>query len=140
MESFLSLARRWGTFGTLIVTALTGVVINLVIYGLGTLAGGTFDFTDNGTSYHVDALTLSGFTAIPIIVGLTVVALLSRWWHWVFPVGIVVALVASIGTIFTMTLPADLDTTSTVTLAIAHVMVGIVTVGGILGIRSRSAN
>lgn len=136
MQFFDTLSRRLGTPGTVIATALFAVVINLVIYGIGTVVGGTFDFTDGGERYHVNMLTLTGFTAIPLLVGLTVVAILARWVTWVFPVAPVVAPIAAIGTIFSMTIPADLDTTSTVTLAVAHVMVGLMAINGILALRS----
>ena len=136
MPALQSFARRQGAAGTIILTTLAAIVINLVIYGIATLAGGTFDFTDKGTTYHVDALGLTGFTAIPLLVGLTVVAILGRWLKWVFPLALVVAPIAAIGTIFTMTTPADLDTASTVALAVAHVVVGIAAVLGIIALRA----
>jgi membrane associated rhomboid family serine protease len=132
-----TLARRWGTIGTIIATALVALAINLVAYAIGTLAGGSFDFTVDGASEHVYALLLAAFTVIPIVVGLTLVALLARWWHQVIPLALVIAPILAIGTIFIMTLPADLDTASTVTLAITHVVVAIVTVAGVLALRGR---
>ena len=136
MQLFDTLSRRLGTPGIIIATALFAVAINLVVYGVGTMAGGTFDFTDGGKSYHVDVLTLTGFTAIPLLVGLTVVAILARRAAWVFPLALVVAPIAAIATIFTMTLPADLDTTSTITLAVTHVVVGLMAINGILALQS----
>lgn len=137
MASLETLAWKLGTPGTVIVTALLAVLINLIVYALGTLAGASFDFTVDGKSEHVYAVVLAGFTAIPMVVGLTVVALLARRWPWVIPVALVVAPIIAIGTIFTMTVPADFDTASTVTLAVTHVVVGIVTVAGILALRAR---
>lgn len=138
MSTLQYLGRRLGTPSTIIFAALFAIAINLAVYGIGTLAGGTFDFTDKGNSYHVDALTLVGFTAVPLLVGLTLVAIVSRLWRWVNPVALVLAPIAAIGTIFTMTLPADLDTTSTVTLAITHVVVAIAVASGIVALRSPS--
>ena len=134
MASLESLARRWGVPGTVIAAAMVAVVINLIVYAVGTLAGASFDFTVDGTSEHVYALLLTAFTAIPMLVGLTLVALLARWWRQVIPLALVVAPLLAIGTIFIMTLPTDFDTASTVTLAITHVVVAIVTVAGILAL------
>ena len=63
---------------------------------------------------------MAGFTAVPLLVGLTLVALLRRRWSWVLPAALVVAPVLAVVTIFLMTIPADLDTASTVTLACCH--------------------
>lgn len=136
MSTLEYLGRRLGTPATIIFSAIIAVAINLAVYGIGTLAGGTFDFTDNGTSYHVDAVSLSGFTAVPLIVGLTLVAIVSRWWRWVIPVALMLGPLAAIVTIFTMTMPADLDTTSKVTLALTHVVVAFMVSGGIVALRS----
>lgn len=137
MATLETLARRWGTTGTIIATALTALGINLVVYAIGTIAGASFDFTVDGERTHVYALLLAAFTVIPIVVGLTLVALLARWWPQVIPLALVIAPVLAIGTIFIMTLPTDLDTASTVTLAITHVVVAVVTVAGILALRGR---
>ncbi len=137
MTSLESLARRWGTPATVIAAALVAVGINLILYAIGTFAGATFDFTVDGEPAHVYAITLIGFTAIPLLVGLALVAVLGRWWKWVYPLALVIALVLAIGTIFIMTLPVNLDTASTVTLAAAHVVVAIVAVGGIIALRGR---
>lgn len=137
MASLETRARRWGATGIIIATALTALAINLVVYAIGTIAGASFDFTVDGASEHVYALLLAAFTVIPIVLGLTLVTLLARWWHQVIPLALVIAPVLAIGTIFIMTLPTDLDTASTITLAITHVVVAIVTVAGILALRGR---
>jgi hypothetical protein len=55
----------------------------------------------------------------------------------VIPAALVVAPVLAIGTIFIMTVPTDFDTASTVTLALTHVVVAVVTVAAILALRAR---
>lgn len=137
MTALESYARRWGTPGTVIAATLIAIAINLIVYAIGTLAGGTFDFTVDGTSEHVYALLLTAFTAIPMLVGLTLVALLAPRLPQVIPVALVVAPILAIGSIFIMTMPTNFDTASTVTLAIAHVVVAIVTVAAILALRAR---
>lgn len=52
--------------------------------------------------------------------GLIVVALLARRLVWIARVAMVVAPVLAVVTIGVMTLPVDLDTISTVTLATCH--------------------
>lgn len=96
------------------------VVANLVIYALGRLAGGAFEVTTNGQLVQVNAITVAGFSAVPLGLGLVVVALLARH-GWVVKLAMVVAPVLAVLTIFVMTIPADLDTVSTVALAACHV-------------------
>ncbi|WP_200938453.1 DUF6069 family protein [Cellulomonas sp. Root137] len=99
---------------------LVAVVVNLAIYGIGRAAGADYEFTAAGGSPStVDALTVAGFTAVPLLVGLTVAALLRRW-SWAIPTALVVAPVLAVATILVMTVPADFDTASTVTLACCH--------------------
>lgn len=110
--------RVWVVAGAVVAA----VVVNLAVYGAGRTAGGSFEFTSAaGRPSEVDALTVAGFTAVPLLLGLTAVALLRRFGAWVARAALVVAPVLALGTIALMTLPADFDTTSTVTLALCHV-------------------
>ena len=76
-----------------IVAATVGaaVVVNLVVYAAGRAAGADFTFTSAGTVTQVDALTVVGFTVVPLLLGLTVVARpaggggWSRPWRWSWP-------------------------------------------------------
>jgi hypothetical protein len=104
------------------------VVLNLVVFGLGRAAGGSFRFTTDGRVNEVDALTVAGFTAVPLLAGLTLVALLSRLGAWVTRTAVVVAPVLAVGTILVMTVPADFDATSTVTLALCHLILAPISV------------
>jgi hypothetical protein len=99
---------------------VAAVVVNLIVYAVGRAAGGSFVFTANGDTNEVDAVTVGGFSAVPLLIGLVVVALLARLGSWVTRVASIVAPVLAAGTIVVMTLPADLDRTSTITLALCH--------------------
>ena len=102
-----------------VAAALAAAVVNLLVYAVGRAAGGTFAFTSAGTPAEVNAVTVAGFSALPLAVGLAVVALLARRRR-----AIRAALIAgpalAVLTILIMTIPADLDTTSTITLALCH--------------------
>lgn len=87
---------------------------------------------------HVGTVLISAFTAIPLLAGLALTAFLGRWWDWVYAVAAIIVLIAPVGTIFIMTIPVDLDTTSTITLAAAHIVVAIVGIWGVLRLRSLS--
>lgn len=95
------------------------VVANLVIYGIGRAAGGDFEFTKDGQVMSVDAVTVAGFSAVPLGLGLILVALLSRSRRIVTLASILAPLLAVL-TIGVMTIPVDLDTTSTIALAACH--------------------
>jgi hypothetical protein len=100
--------------------ALTAVVVNLLIYAIGRAAGGSFRFTAAGGPAEVDAATVAGFSAVPLAVGLAGVALLAPRWRWVGRAALIAGPALAVVTILIMTLPADLDATSTITLALCH--------------------
>jgi hypothetical protein len=106
----------------LLITAAAGsaIVINLLLYAGGRAAGGSFSFTASSGTATVDAVTVAGFSSVPLVVGLVAVALLARFGRWVTRAALVVGPVLAVGTIAVMTLPVDLDAVSTVTLALCH--------------------
>ena len=122
----------------LVVLAVgTAVIVNLVIRTIGALAGGSFAFTAATGPAVVDHLTVVGFTIIPLAIGLTAVAVLGRWWGWVFTVAMVVAPVLELGSILGMTVPADFDLTSKLTLAACHVSLVPISLVAIGALRAR---
>jgi hypothetical protein len=126
------MSRRAGVVAGAVVAA---VVVNLAVYGAGRAAGGSFEFTSAaGRPSEVDALTVAGFTAVPLLLGLAAVALLRRFGAWVTRGALVVAPLLALGTIAVMTLPADFDTTSTVTLALCHVALLPIVVPAVLAL------
>jgi hypothetical protein len=105
---------------TVLAAVAAAVVVNVVVWAVGRAAGGDFAFTRSGTTATVDALTVAGFSAVPLGLGLAVVAALVRRAPRVAVVAAVVAPVLAVATIVVMTLPVDLDAVSTVTLATCH--------------------
>ncbi|MEU8818653.1 DUF6069 family protein [Actinoplanes sp. NPDC048796] len=101
----------------LILAVAVAVAVNLLVYAVGRAAGGTFRFTTSGEPAEVDALTVAGFSAVPLLIGLTAVALLGPW---AARTALVLAPLLALATIPLLTLPADFDTVSTVTLALCH--------------------
>ncbi len=119
-----------------VLTAVaTAVVVNLLVYAVGRITGGDFAFTRDGSTVAVDALTVAGFSAVPLGIGLAIVALASRRVPWVARVAVVVAPVLAVATIGVMTLPVDLDTVSTVTLAACHLTLVPISIGAIRRLR-----
>ena len=106
----------------LIIAAAAGaaVLINLILYGVGRAAGGTFRFTAPTGPAVVDGVTVAAFSALPLLAGLVAVALLSRFGLWVVRTALIVGPLLAVATIVAMTLPTDLDATSKVTLALCH--------------------
>lgn len=103
-----------------VVAAVAAVAVNLVVYAVGRAAGGSFRFTNNGATNEVDAVTVAGFSAVPLLIGLVAVAVPARLGPWVTRAAVIVASVLAVVTILVMTLPADLDATSTASLALCH--------------------
>jgi hypothetical protein len=118
----------------------TAVVINLILYGVGRASGGTFRFTSPSGPAMVDGVTVAGFSAVPLLIGLVAVALLARFGTWVTRTALIAGPLLAIGTIAAMTLPTDLDTTSKVTLALCHLTLVPIIIVAVrrLGSRDRS--
>lgn len=113
----------------IVLTAVgAAVAINLAIYAVGRAIGGTFVFTQAAEPITVDAATVAGFTAAPLLAGLVLVALTAQRWPWVVSAALVVAPALAVVTIIAMTLPADFDTTSTVALGLCHLTLVPVTI------------
>jgi Family of unknown function (DUF6069) len=120
------------------ISVLAAVVINLLVYAAGRAAGGTFRFTAAAGPSEVDAVTVAGFSAVPLLIGLSAVALLSRFGDRVTKAALVIGPVLALGTIALMTLPADFDATSKTTLALCHVVLVPITVVAVLALRHRT--
>jgi hypothetical protein len=104
-----------------VLSTVIACAVNLAIFGIGMLAGADYRFVNAGTSLQVDAVTLAGFSIVPLAIGLTLAATLSRRWRWVIPTALIVGPVLALGTIIVMTLPAGFTTPSFVALAMCHV-------------------
>jgi len=117
---------------------VVAIVVNVGIHALGRLAGATYRFTAATGSAEVDSLTVLGFTFLPLGVALTLVAVLGRFWKWVFPVALVVGPVLELGSILGMTVPADFDITSKIALASCHLVLVPVSVLTVLVLRRRT--
>ena len=115
------MSRRWRA-AVVALAVLAAVVVNLIVYAVGRAAGGTFRFTSAGAPAEVDAVTVAGFSAVPLLVGLVAVALLAPLGGWVARVALVLGPLLAIGTVVAMTVPADFDRASTVTLAVCHLV------------------
>ncbi|MEU8313291.1 MULTISPECIES: DUF6069 family protein [unclassified Micromonospora] len=117
------------------------VVVNLIVYAIGRAAGGSFLFTADDRRVEVDAVTVADFSALPLALGLTAVAVLASRYAWVVRAALIVGPALAVLTIATMTLPAGLDATSTITLAACHLTLApiIVVAVSALGRRARRA-
>lgn len=115
---------------------LVAVGLNVLVHAVGRAMGGSFRFTSAAGPAEVTATTVAGFTAVPLLAGLVVAALVARRWPRLVTLGLVVAPVLALGTIALMTVPADFDEASTVTLALCHVVLVPVSVLALLRLRA----
>ncbi|MGW6424327.1 DUF6069 family protein [Nocardia sp. NPDC055053] len=120
------------------VAVLGGVVVavvaNLIVWGIGAAAGGSFITTDAGKVMDVAPGGVIFMSAVPLLIGLTVAVLVSYLWTGVLRVGAVVGSALSIATI-ALTVDADFDTASTIALSVMHVVLVPVIVVALEGVR-----
>lgn len=129
--------RTRGRVAVVIATMAGALVVNELIFLIGHAIAGSYVFHQNGKTYHVDAGAIALLTVPPVLIGMTLAALLMRW-AWTLKAAIVVAPVLAIATIFVMTIPADFDTASTITLALTHLALAPVCVTGLLALSRRA--
>ncbi|MGX1808290.1 DUF6069 family protein [Nocardia sp. NPDC055321] len=110
-----ALSRPVAVFG-----AVAGAVVaNLIAWGIGALAGGSFETTMDGQSQSVAPGGIVTLTVVPLLAGLALAALLSYRWVGVLRLAAVVGSLLAVGTI-ALTVAADFDTASTIALAVTH--------------------
>lgn len=136
MNRLARIPAPWQVAGAVVLA----IAVNVGIHALGRLAGATYRFTSAMGPAEVDSLTVLGFTLLPLGVALTLVAILGRFWRWVFPVALVVGPVLELGSILGMPLPTDLDLPSKIALSLCHVVLVPVTVLTALALRRRYAS
>lgn len=126
-----------GSTWIILICVVIAIVANMLVYAIGSILGGGFEFVSAAGPVTVDALTVAGFTAIPLAVGLSLVAALGRRWRWVFPAALVIAPLLEISSILIMTIPAGFDLISAFTLAVCHLVLVPISLVAILALRSR---
>ncbi|WP_336086411.1 DUF6069 family protein [Nocardia sp. SSK8] len=113
---------------------VAAVVLNLIVWGIGAAAGGSFLVTDGDTVTDVAPGGVVIMSAVPLLIGLTAAVLVSHLWTGVLRVAEVVGSVLSVATI-ALTVAADFDTASTVALSVMHVVLVPVIVVALEGVR-----
>lgn len=110
------------------------VAANVVVWLAGEVAGGDFTYTDGGETLSAAPGGVIVLTAVPLAVGLAVVALVARRWPVLVRVGQVVGSALAVLTIGG-TLAADFDGPSTVALSVAHLVLVPALVLGLEAVR-----
>ncbi|GEM30346.1 hypothetical protein NN3_13530 [Nocardia neocaledoniensis NBRC 108232] len=110
------------------------VALNLIVWAVGELAGGSFTMTNAGVASDVAPGGVIMMSAVPLLIGMTVAVLVSYLWTGVLRVAAVVGSLLSIGTIW-LTVSADFDTASTIALSVMHVVLVPVLVVALEGVR-----
>jgi hypothetical protein len=113
---------------------VAAVVANVIVWGIGAAAGGSFITNDGGKVMDVAPGGVIFMSAVPLLIGLTVAVLVSYLWTGVLRVAAVVGSVLSLATI-AMTVDADFDTASTIALSVMHVVLVPVLVVALEGVR-----
>jgi hypothetical protein len=121
-------ARRLGWWQAGGLALLVATAANLVILAIGTAADASFVVVDGGEPADVGAGVVVGATAIPLVLGFLVAALVGRWRP-----GLVrpLAMVAAVFAVVSMAGPfaADTDTGTAAALAVMHLVVGAAFLG-----------
>lgn len=117
--------------------AVVGAVgVNLLLWLGGVLAGGSFKFTQGGSTQRAAPVALVLLTAVPLAAGMALAAALGRRSPSIMRIGQVLGSAAALATV-TRTFAADFDTASTVALTLGHVTVAVALIVGLEAVRAR---
>lgn len=129
-RSLPALSRPVAVLGAVAVA----VVANLIVWGIGAAAGGSFVLVDGDTVEDVAPGGVILMSAVPLLIGLTIAVVIARWWTGVLRLAAVVGSLLALLTIGG-TLSADFDTATTVSLSIMHVVLVPIIVIALEGVR-----
>ena len=104
---------------TVLAATLLAVLINLAIYALGSAAGATFRFPGPDGAV-IPWFAVAAFSALPLAVALTAIALLAPRRPWIATAALVAAPVLLLASIPLMPVPVGFDTATTVALSLMH--------------------
>lgn len=123
-----------GRLTAVLGSVLVAVAVNLIVWLLGEVAGGSFELVDDGVTRQVGVGTVILSSAVPLLTGMTLAALISYLWDGVLRVAQIVGGVLAVATIG-LTVSADFDMTTTVALSVMHVVLAPVLVVGLEAMR-----
>ncbi|WP_107654019.1 DUF6069 family protein [Nocardia suismassiliense] len=115
-------------------SAVVAVAVNLVVWLIGKAAGGSFEVVDKGVTTYIGGGTVIMSSAVPLLIGMTLAALLSYRWVGVLRVAQVVGSVLAVATIG-LTVSAGLDAATTVALSVMHLVLAPVIIVGLEALR-----
>lgn len=125
-----------GRVQAVVAAVVVALLVNLAIWAIGAAAGGSFTFTEGGVVQSAAPGGVVLMTTVPLLLGMTLAALLSRRWPRMIRVAQVVGAALALLTIGS-TLVADFDGASTAALAAMHVVIAVVVVVGLEAMRRR---
>jgi hypothetical protein len=131
-------ARGLGRPSAVILTVVAALLVNLVIFAIGVAAAGSSELTTNDKTQIVTAATVAGMTVVPLLVGMTLAALLSYRWPRVLRIAAVVGPALALLTI-AGTVAAHFDGTGTATLGSMHIVIALLIIAGLELIRRRAS-
>ncbi|MFF3227656.1 DUF6069 family protein [Nocardia suismassiliense] len=115
-------------------SVVVAVAVNLVVWLIGEAAGGSFEVVDKGVTTYVGGSGVIMSSAVPLLIGMTLAALLSYRWVGVLRVAQVVGSVLAVATIG-LTVSATFDTASTIALSVMHLVLAPALIVGLEAMR-----
>ncbi|MFI6171266.1 DUF6069 family protein [Nocardia sp. NPDC051052] len=115
-------------------SVVVAVAVNLVVWLLGEAAGGSFEVVDKGVTTAVGAGGVIVSSGVPLLIGMTLAALVSYFWAGALRVAQIVGAVLAIATIG-LTVAAPFDAATTVALSVMHLVLAPVLVAGLEAMR-----
>lgn len=115
--------------------AVAATILNVVIWSVARLAGAELALPDEGVPYPITLDSVAVMSAVPMIVGIALAALIARWWTGVFRVAQVAGALLAVVTVGGV---LDGAAGTVVALTSMHLVSGAVVVLALEGTRRRA--
>lgn len=114
----------WRAIG---IGAIVATVANLLVLAVASAAGASLTYIDAGATGQVDATSVILSSAVPLIVGVALAAVIARWWRGVIRLAQVLGAGLALGTIPPL-LSMDTDGGTQAALAVMHLIMAPIVV------------
>lgn len=117
-----------------LLAAVTATALNLAIWGVARIAGAQLALPDDGAPYPITADSVAFMSAVPMLAGIALAALIARWWTGVLRMAQLVGALLAVGTVWGV---FGGDTGTALALTSMHLVSGAVVVLSLEGVRRR---
>lgn len=119
---------------TVVLTVVAALLVNTVIFLIGSWTGGTYLFTSGGVTQTTGISSVALYTGVPLLLGMALAAVMSHRWPGVLRLAEVTASVLTLATV-AATVSVHWDRPSLIALIAMHLALVPISIAGLEHLR-----